>query len=320
MTTDNCAYRLKFHSYQRQFRQPLHTSHGIWQVRKGIIIEIANSMNQIAKGEIAPLSWFGSETITEALQFCQQLGNTVTKENIQNIPDRLPACQFGFESALTNLESSCTKQAQYKSLDYAYLLPAGESALTAWQKIANMNNDNAGITFKWKIGVRSLVEEINIGKKLLQLLPPQAKLRLDANGGLDIEQTKQWLDLAKLTNKIEFIEQPLPPQQFSEMLALSQDYATPLALDESVANLNQLEECVAQGWIGILVIKAAIAGKPSRLRRFCQQHSLDLVFSSVFETEIGRQAALLLARELGNRDRAVGFGVDSWFMDNWRCT
>ena len=312
---DNCTYQLKFCPYQRPFRRPLHTSHGIWRMREGIIIEITDRINRRGRGEIAPLPWFGSETIEEALQFCRQLGNSVTRVDIANISDRLPACQFGFESALTDLENHYANKTKYSSLQYAYLLPAGDSALTAWQALAKKNDSrNAGITFKWKIGVQSLTKEISIGQKLLQLLPTQAKLRLDANGGLNLQQAKQWLALAEQTGKIEFIEQPLPPQQLTQMLALSKDYSTPLALDESVANLNQLAECVEGGWQGVLVIKAAIAGKPSRLRQFCQQHSLDLVFSSVFETEIGRQAALELAVELGNRNRAVGFGIDNWFI------
>ena len=313
----DCFYQLKFHPYQRPFRRPLHTSHGIWQVREGIIIEINDPMNLIGRGEIAPLPWFGSETLAEALQFCRQLGNTLNKVDIINISDDLPACQFAFESALTDLENYSITKTNYPSLNYAYLLPAGDDALTAWQTLIKQNYANqTEITFKWKIGVQSLTKEISIGKKLLELLPTQAKLRLDANGGLSIQQAEEWLKLAAQTDKIEFIEQPLPPQQFTQMLALSKDYSTPLALDESVANLNQLENCVQKGWEGIFVIKPAIAGKPSRLRQFCQQYSLDLVFSSVFETEIGRQAALELAVELGNPNRAVGFGIDSWFADS----
>ena len=313
---DDCSYQFEFSLYQRLFRRPLHTSHGIWRVREGIIIEITDSINHKGRGEIAPLPWFGSETLAEALQFCKHLGNTVTKAHIANIPDRLPACQFAFESALINLKNQHGETKKYPSLSYAHLLPAGEAALTTWQKMATENNyRDSGITFKWKIGVHPLTTEITVGKKLLQLLPSDTKLRLDANGGLNIKQTKQWLQLAEQNDKIEFIEQPLPPQQFVEMLALSKDYSTPLALDESVANLARLEKCVRQGWQGIFVIKAAIAGKPSRLRQFCQQNSLDLVFSSVFETEIGRQAALELALELGNPNRAVGFGIDGWLMD-----
>lgn len=309
---DYCFYQLKFYPYQRPFKRPLHTSHGIWKVREGIIIAITDARNQIGKGEIAPLPWFGSETLAEASEFCRQLGNSVTESDIVNISDRLPACQFAFESALSNLKNYHREQTKYSSLNYAYLLPAGEAALNSWQTLST----HPEATFKWKIGVHSLSEEITIGQKLLQLLPPQAKLRLDANGGLTLQQAKQWLELAAQNNKIEFIEQPLPPNQFAQMLALSRDYSTPLALDESVANISQLEACVAKGWQGVFIIKAAIAGKPSRLRYFCQQHHLDLVFSSVFETEIGRQAALELALELGNPNRAVGFGINSWLTDS----
>jgi O-succinylbenzoate synthase len=101
------------------------------------------------------------------------------------------------------------------------------------------------------------------------------------------------------------------------MLELSRQYSTPLALDESVATLAQLQNCYEQGWRGIFVIKPAIAGFPSQLRQFCQTHPIDAVFSSVFETAIGRTTGLSLAAELTSSDRAVGFGVSHWFSDSW---
>jgi O-succinylbenzoate synthase len=97
------------------------------------------------------------------------------------------------------------------------------------------------------------------------------------------------------------------------MLELSNYYSTKIALDESVATLQQLENCYQQGWRSIFVIKPGIVGSPSRLRKFCQQHQIDVVFSSVFETAIGRQAALKLAAELSSNHRAVGFGINHYF-------
>jgi O-succinylbenzoate synthase len=97
------------------------------------------------------------------------------------------------------------------------------------------------------------------------------------------------------------------------MQELSYCYATAIALDESVATLAQLEACYQQGWRGIFVIKPSIAGSPKRLRQFCQANKIDAVFSSVFETVVGRQAVLRLASELANNNRAVGFGVNHWF-------
>ena len=110
------------------------------------------------------------------------------------------------------------------------------------------------------------------------------------------------------------------------MLQLSQSYRTAIALDESVATLSQLTEAYQRGWRGIFVIKPGIAGSPSRLRQFCRQHNIDAVFSSVFETAIGRQAALQLAAELSQHNRAVGFGIDhllekqedTWLQRLWQ--
>ena len=123
--------------------------------------------------------------------------------------------------------------------------------------------------------------------------------------------------------QIEFIEQPLSPAQFSELLTLSENFKTAIALDESVANLKQLKECYELGWRGIYVIKAAIMGSPRQLEKFCRNHAIDAVFSSVFETSIGQQAVLALAQELNKcdskaalPDRALGFGVNQWFQDS----
>jgi o-succinylbenzoate synthase len=63
------------------------------------------------------------------------------------------------------------------------------------------------------------------------------------------------------------------------------------------------------------VIKPAIVGSPSQLRQFCQENAIDAVFSSVFETAIGRQAGLQLAAELSYKNRAVGYGTTHWFND-----
>ena len=298
-------FGFKFKSYQYPFPKPLHTHYGVWKVREGVIITLEDGMGKISQGEIAPIPWFGSETVAQALQFCQQLGDTVTIEDITSISDRLPACQFAFESAWEGLLES-DRDNDYSALSYCSLLPAGEAALTALRNLDIFNTDK-DLTFKWKIGVKTLAKEIDILQQLVEVLPPQAKLRLDANGGLNTSQARKLLAVTENIPAIEFIEQPLSPKHFTEMLALEREYATTIAIDESVASLDRLQNCFEGGWRGVFVIKAAIMGYPSRLRQFCGDNSIDAVFSSVFETEIGRQAVLNLAVELNNRDRLCRF-------------
>src|SRR5579883_2016587 len=93
------VYRFEFHPYRQRFKQSLVTSHGIWENRDGIILRLIDETDRVGWGEIAPISWFGSETLEQALDFCHQLPNKITDETIFSIPDELPACQFGFESA-----------------------------------------------------------------------------------------------------------------------------------------------------------------------------------------------------------------------------
>ncbi|WP_375512077.1 o-succinylbenzoate synthase [uncultured Nostoc sp.] len=343
MTND---YRFEFRPYQQRFVRSVTTNHGNWDIREGIILSLTDESGKIGWGEIAPISWFGSETLEQALNFCRQLPGEITDEIIFSIPDELPACQFGFESAwemgsgewglvLSEAEvvgsggdkgdnfitlNFCTdainRVCTHNSLFYSALLPAGEAALNQWETLWQQGYH----TFKWKIGVYAIADELEIFDSLIDTLPDFTKLRLDANGGLSYEEANLWLRTcdnfqanAELAIEIEFIEQPLPVEQFQEMLELSLSYETAIAIDESVATLGQLAACFQQGWQGIFVIKPGIVGSPSRLRKFCHQHKIDTVFSSVFETAIGRLAALRLAAELSRNNRAVGFGIDHFF-------
>ena len=321
MTND---YRFEFRPYQRRFLRSLTTNHGNWNIREGIILCLTDESGKVGWGEIAPISWFGSETLEQALDFCRQLPREITDEIIFSIPDELPACQFGFESAW-EWESEFFSMPYAQS--YSALLPTGEAALNQWETLWQQGYR----TFKWKIGVDAIANELKIFESLIHTLPAFTKLRLDANGGLSYEEANLWLwtcDNLKVNGElaleIEFIEQPLPVEQFQQMLELSTSYETAIALDESVATLGQLAACHQQGWRGIFVIKLGIVGSPSRLRKFCHQYQIDTVFSSVFETAIARQVALKLAAELSQNNRAIGFGIDhffeqeeTWFKSLW---
>jgi O-succinylbenzoate synthase len=309
-------YQFEFRPYHRRFQPPLQTSHGNWDIRDGIILCLSDETGT-SNGEIAPISWFGSETMEQALDFCRQLPTEITDKTIFSVPDDLPACQFGFESAWEGVlgcwEAGGAGEEFYPSpLTFSGLLPAGEGALEAWQTLWEQGYS----TFKWKIGVYPIPDEIEIFQALTRNLPASAKLRLDANGGLSYQDANYWLwTCDRLPGEVEFIEQPLPVEQFEEMQELRSKYSTAIALDESVATLKQLEACYQQGWRSIFVIKPCIAGSPSRLRQFCREHQIDIVFSSVFETAVGREAALKLATELSCH-RAVGFGINHWFDED----
>jgi o-succinylbenzoate synthase len=311
-------YKFTYSIYQRPFRQPLKTSHGVWEVRAGIIIQLTDNLGRSHPGEIAPIPWFGSESIEQAIDWCQQIGDNITASQIDRIPDRLPACQFGFGSALMafNLPPASTI---LPNLDISALLPSGADAIDRIPALYTQGYS----TFKWKIGVLPIAQEVSIWKQLMTALPADTKLRLDANGGLTYAEAEKWLEICSREARIEFLEQPLGVDAIEQMKELARLYNTSIALDESVATFvggaspaeNRIQSAYTQGWRGIYVIKPGIAGFPWRLAEFITQYQLDVVFSSVMETSVGRDAAFRLASGL-KLTRSMGFGIDEWFRDS----
>jgi o-succinylbenzoate synthase len=302
-------YQFAYFPYHRKFRQALATSHGLWSVRAGIIIRLQAPHGDTYWGEIAPISWFGSETIAAAQDFCQSLAGSWN--GTIEIPNSLPACQFAWSAALNHGHNWSIDHPAHQLVDpsWSVLLPAGQTALTSWQTYWATGHR----TFKWKIGVEEIDRELDLLSKLV--LPAGAQLRLDANGGLSYAQAQRWLERCATLPHIEFIEQPL--LALSDLLKLADRYPTPLALDESVSNLARLQDCYQQGWRGIFVIKPAIAGHLDRLAEFIHRHQLDVVCSTSFESPIGQNAIADWAKEQGLDRRALGLGVQQWFIDHF---
>ncbi len=304
---------LIFRCYRRPFRSPLRTRHGSWSIREGILLRLTSATGKQSYGEIAPVPWFGSETLQQAWAYCQQLPQQITSDHLHQIPKSLTATQFGLESAWIDLEHSV--ECPWQPFPLCGLLPAGASALDHWSLLWEQGYR----TFKWKIGVESRDQEWGILQELLADLPALAQIRLDANGGLTPAEADHWLRHGDPT-RIEFLEQPLAPQHWADLLALSQKgYPIPIALDESVTTLEQLQICHQQGWRGLFVIKPAILGSPLQLRDWIHHHPVDLVFSSVFETPIGvyHGARLFEDLDLKVSRRAVGYGVEQYFQNGY---
>lgn len=312
------TYHFEFRPYQRQFRQPLQTRYGSWTMRQGLILKLTDPKGRSSFGEVAPLPWFGSETYEQALEFCTQMSAYWPGADAPSILSTLPACQFGFETlaAAAHWEPS---PVVLPNQSCCMLLPPGPTTLAVWPDLW----ERGFRVFKYKIGMAPVAAEMAHLEALLGQLPLGAKLRLDANGSLHELAARQWLDWCDRNgHRIEYLEQPLPVSEFNTLMRLSRRYHTPIALDESIASLEQLKLHFRWGWDGIYVLKASIMGSPQRLQHFCHSHPIDAVISSVFETTVGHQALIHLAIDLAatrpdGSFRALGLGTQQWFKDDW---
>ncbi|MBI2814366.1 MAG: o-succinylbenzoate synthase [Opitutae bacterium] len=304
------AYRFSFKSYRLPLRAPLRTAHGVWAEREGILVRLEEETGRVGFGEIAPLPWFGTETMVEAEEICRKFGATVDAGTLEAVPARFGCVRFALAGARSGTCHLIDDKESAMRLPVTALLPVGRTALvTLPAKL------EAGfLSFKWKVGVGAVDDELGILDDLLAALPSYAQLRLDANGAWDRRQAARWLKRCA-ERPVEFVEQPVPAADEAALLGLAADYPVTLALDESVTGLAAAQRWQGLGWSGVFVIKPSLAGPLEETAAWITTTKADVVLSSAIETALGRAAILRTALTQPLTRRALGFGVGEIFGD-----
>ena len=305
------TYRFSHRLYRLPLRTPLRTAHGPWAEREGILVRLEDEAGQVGFGEIAPIPWFGTETLAEADEVCRKFGDKVTAEVLEQVPAHMGAVRF----ALAAARSRPAAPLAVPRVPLTALLPAGAAALA----VLPARIEAGFLSFKWKVGVETPDEELGRLDELLEALPAYAKLRLDANGAWNRRQAERWLGRCA-DRPVEFIEQPVAPDDEATLHGLAADYPVKIALDESVTQLDEARRWQAEGWPGIFVLKPALAGPLEDLAAWVVANQADVVLSSAIETALGRAAILRFAlrHHAVLLRRSPGFGVGEVFGDR-RC-
>ena len=303
------VYRFHFKHYRLPLRASLRTAHGLWTEREGIIVRLEDETGRVGHGEIAPLPWFGTETLAGAEEICRKFGDKVEAALLDEVPERFGCVCFALAAARAG-QCHIIDDTAGKRLPVAALLPAGRDAVP----LLRTKLEGGFLAFKWKVGVGDADDELGVLDDLLAQLPVHAKLRLDANGGWTRQQAERWL--ARCADRpVEFVEQPVSPADEDSLLGLAADYPVKLALDESVVRLAEARRWQAQGWPGVFVLKPALAGPLDELAKWILETKADVVLSSAIETKLGRSAILRAALSQPLTKRALGFGVGEVFGD-----
>ena len=300
------SHRFRYKPYRLPLRVPLRTAHGWWREREGIIVRLENEVGAVGFGEIAPIPWFGTETMIEAEEICRKFSDMVSDDLLDGADERFGCVRFALGQARERRPAGTNAS----RLPVAALLPAGREALRVFQE----KLEAGFLAFKWKVGVGRVDDELVLLDDLLSRLPAHAKLRLDANGAWNRREAGRWLS-ACADRPVEFVEQPVTPADEDSLRGLAADYPVTLALDESVVRLGEARRWQAMGWSGVFVIKPALAGTMREISDWIVETEADVVFSSAIETALGRSFILQAILTQSLTTRALGFGVGELFGD-----
>ena len=118
---------------------------------------------------------------------------------------------------------------------------------------------------------------------LLQRLPLESRLRLDANGGWDRATAAGWAERLVDDPRLEWLEQPLAAADLEGLTALAA--RLPVALDESLAHAPGLRG----RWPGWQVRRPVLEGDPRPLLAALAAGRPRWMVSTAFETGVGRR-------------------------------
>lgn len=355
-------WKIESRSYRLPFRQGVRTAHGLWQDREGWILRIEkvanpragsttkateptepaeNALGAIGWGEVAPIPWFGTETLAAAAEALATLRGEATDEAeaLSRVPEACPCLRAGLAAAFADAAfvappqpRAPTESNRVNALPIAALLPAGRAALTA----VSGQLERGFRTFKWKVGVAPAADEWALVDDLIGALPAGAKVRLDANGAWDRRTAHRWLERAAERPLIEYIEQPCLPAPNSSVAetrkiedtlrGLAEDFPVKIALDESLVGASDVARWLSAEWQGVWIIKPSLLGSPSPTLAALANARADVVFGSALESSVGARGGLRLAFQWAEQiaasrnplslpHRALGYGVWPLFQE-----
>lgn len=277
------GWRLERRPFRFRLPAALVTAHGALAERRGWLLRLQAPDGRIGWGEAAPLEAAALSSLpwSRAWAALESRADPAALEPL--LPALPPALAFAIGAALAELAGAAGDGGSgwLAAPEPAWLLPSG-SPLAALLALPP-RPPGLPFTIKWKVAVHPLSDELAWLEPLLALLPPQARLRLDANGGWSRPQAAAWAERLAGEERLEWLEQPLSPQDQSglEQLALR----LPVALDESL----RADPSLRQRWPGWQVRRPALEGDPRPLLVALQAGRARLMVSTALETGIGRR-------------------------------
>ena len=164
-------------------------------------------------------------------------------------------------------------------------------------------------TFKVKVGSNAHEDIARINT--IRSLRPGAKIRIDANGLLSVDQA---VSLLQLVGEIEYIEQPCATLE--ELRELKKRIDVKIVGDEVLRKAKDPFAVDLAGAIDYLMLKVQPLGGITRAHRLAEHHKLPVVVSSALESAVGINYGLILAASFENMTFDCGLGTGSLLAKN----
>ena len=332
---------LQYQPYRLAFREPFQTALGKLSHREGFIVEISDrksddGVQHIGLGESAPLEGFGMESLSETEKVLREAQRSLINAEIHDLNDienllakydRTPAAKHGIELGLLNLLS------QLQGISISQLLANSFSGIVRDQVAVNavigafaperavskakQYIEQGYHCLKIKVGIKDFEMDLRRVEAVRSQCDAHIQIRIDANQGWSV--TEAITNLKKLEFlQIEYVEQPVAASDLLGMAEVRRSQSIPVAADESVNNLTQLQQVIDTQAADIIILKPMALGgliTAHHAAAIAFKAALDVVVTTTIDGAIARQGAFDLAAALPIK-RACGLATGHLLIEN----
>ena len=310
---------IQFQPYCFDFPEPFYTASGILSHRRGFTIEISDRHNHIGFGEASPLEGFGMESLVETEKVLTEIQRSLINVEIQNLDDianllaayaYTPAAKHGIELALLNLLAQIQKLKLSQLLANSVngkvrdLVPVnaviGAIAPELAASKAKQHIDQGYRCLKIKVGTKDFASDLRRVEAVRSQVGNDIQIRIDANQGWSVAEVIANLNSLE-SLQIEYVEQPVAALDLQGMAMVRRSQSIPVAADESVNNLAQLQRVIDNQSADIIILKPMALGgilTAQRAALIAFQSGLDVVVTTTIDGAIAYQGAFDLAASL----------------------
>lgn len=240
--------KASYKKYILHFKRPSGTSRGVLTKKETWLLKVEKD----GKCGIGECGILRSLSFDDRPDYEEKLKWTVDnihlgKEWLWELLRDYPSIQFGVEQAFLSLESSnpfVLFPSEFtqgkKSISINGLIWMGEESFMKEQIDEKLKQGFSCV--KLKIGAIDFEKELELLRYIRQFyLPEKIELRVDANGGFDSTcALDRLLEISEFN--VHSIEQPIKQRQYDSMSELCKRTPLPIALDEELIGVVDLEE------------------------------------------------------------------------------
>lgn len=319
------------------FKQPAGTSRGVYTERRLWLVSITDG-DAVGVGECAPLLDLSCDAMEPYIynkvlrDFCNQVEQTseIPYEVMRDYPSML----FGLETAMLNLRRGNRLFNTPFTRGEAGIPINGLVWMGSYEEMLQRMEDKLKLGFrcvKLKVGAIDFDKELDLVKRIRERFSHrEVELRLDANGGFSPDEALYRLELLS-QYAIHSIEQPIKQKQWAKMAELCRDAPLPIALDEELIGVNDLEAKRQMLRIikpAYIVLKPSLHGGMMGCREWidiAREEGIGSWITSALESNIGLNAIAQFCSDVygtspksseGGEMIPQGLGTGQLFTDN----